>query len=73
MTPTAEPLPGVAPAVPYLELQKSVFLLAGKNREAALAVVSSFGVKTFRDLDVARWPDALMAVNAKIAEVGVMQ
>ena len=73
VTPTVEPLPGVAPAVPYIELQKSVFLLAGKNRDAAIALVSSFGVRTFKDLDAARWPEALLAVNSKIAEMGAMQ
>lgn len=72
-TPTVEPLPGVAPAVQYGELQKAVLLLAGKNRDAALSLASSMGVKTFKELDPARWPDALAAVNNKIVELGVMQ
>lgn len=71
--PTVDPLPGVAPAVSYAELQKAVLLLAGKNRDAALALASSMGVKTFKELDAARWPEALVAVNSKIAELGVMQ
>lgn len=71
--PTVDPLPGVAPAVSYAELQKAVLLLAGRNRDAALALASSMGVKTFKELDAARWPEALVAVNTKIAELGVMQ
>lgn len=55
--------------VEYPVLQKAVFALAGKNREAAAAVASSFGVKTFKELDAAKWADALVAVNAKLAEL----
>ena len=73
VTPTVDPLPGVAPAVQYAELQKAVLLLAGKNRDAALALAQTMGVKTFKELDAARWPEALAAVNNKIVELGVMQ
>ena len=73
VTPTVDPLPGVAPAVSYAELQKAVLLLAGKNRDAALALAQTMGVKTFKELDAARWPEALAAVNNKIVELGVMQ
>jgi hypothetical protein len=59
-----------APAVDYPTLQKAVFALAGKSREAAAEVAKSFGVPTFKTLDESRWGEALTAVNAKIAELG---
>lgn len=65
--PKAEPS---APSVDYPTLQKAVFALAGKNREAAGAMAATFGVKTFKELDSSRWAEALAAVNAKIAELG---
>lgn len=55
--------------VEYPVLQKAVFALAGKSREAAAAVAASFGVKTFKELPAEQWADALAAVNAKLAEV----
>jgi hypothetical protein len=55
--------------VDYPTLQKAVFTLAGKSREAAAAVATGFGVKTFKELDSAKWGEALAAVNAKIAEL----
>jgi hypothetical protein len=55
--------------VEYPVLQKAVFALAGKSREAAAAVASGFGVKTFKDLPSEKWADALAAVNAKLAEI----
>lgn len=58
-----------APAVEYAVLQKAVFALAGKSREAAAAVAAGFGVKTFKDLPADKWADALAAVNAKLAEL----
>lgn len=64
--PAAEP---PAPAVDYPTLQKAVFALAGKSREAAAAVAAGFGVKTFKDLPADKWADALAAVNAKLAEL----
>lgn len=56
-------------AVEYPVLQKAVFALAGKSREAAASVASSFGVKTFKELPAEKWADALAAVNAKLAEL----
>lgn len=72
-SPAVDPLPGVAPAVSYPELQKAVLLLAGKNRDAAQALATHMGVKTFRELPQDRWHEALAAVNTKIVELGVMQ
>lgn len=65
----ASPAPAPVPAVEYTVLQKAVFTLAGKSREAAAAVAASFGVKTFKDLPADKWADALAAVNAKLAEL----
>lgn len=56
-------------SVEYPVLQKAVFALAAKSREAATALVAEFGVKTFKELDPSKWADALAAVNAKLAEV----
>lgn len=56
-------------AVEYPVLQKAVFTLAGKSRDAASAVAQSFGVKTFKELDASRWGEALAAVQAKTAEL----
>ena len=39
------------------------------GRAAATEVSASFGVKTFKDLDSARWADAHVAVLAKIEEL----
>lgn len=59
-----------APAsIEYPVLQKAVFALAAKSREAATALVAEFGVKTFKELPAEKWADALAAVNAKLAEV----
>lgn len=55
-----------APTVAYPDLQKKVFQLASLSRDAASACASSFGVKTFKDLDASRWGEALAAVNAAI-------
>ncbi len=64
--PAAEP---PAASVDYPTLQKAVFTLAGKSREAAAAVAQSFGVKTFKDLPADKWAAAFAAVNAKLAEL----
>lgn len=56
-------------SVDYPVLQKAVFALAGKSREAAAAVAGSFGVKTFKELPQDKWADALAAVNDKLAEL----
>lgn len=55
--------------IEYATLQKAVFTLAGKSREAAAAVAQSFGVKTFKDLPADKWVAAFAAVNAKLAEL----
>lgn len=71
-SPTAEPVADAAPAstaVDYPTLQKAVFALAGKSRDAAAAVAASFGVKTFKELDASKWGEALAAVQAKTAEL----
>lgn len=65
----SRPAPAPAPTIEYTVLQKAVFTLAGKSREAAAAVAASFGVKTFKDLPADKWADALAAVNAKLAEL----
>lgn len=72
--PAAAPAPAVsssapAPSVDYPTLQKAVFALAGKSRDAAAAVAASFGVKNFKELDPAKWAEALAAVQAKTAEL----
>lgn len=60
----------VTPAeVDYPTLQKAVFALAGKSREAATAVAAALGVKTFKELQPDQWAGALEAVNAKLAEL----
>lgn len=66
--PAAAPA-SAAPSVDYTTLQKAVFALAGKSREAAAAIAHSFGVKTFKELPADKWGAALEAVNAKIAEL----
>lgn len=55
-----------ADSVDYATLQKAVFALAGKSRDAAAAVAGSFGVKTFKDLPETKWGEALAAVQAKL-------
>lgn len=58
-----------SPSVEYPVLQKAVFALAGKSREAAAAVAASMGVKTFKELPQDKWAEALTAVTAKLAEL----
>jgi len=69
---TAAPEPKVESSAPaaieYPVLQKAVFALAAKSREAATALVATFGVKTFKELPAEKWAEALAAVNAKLAE-----
>ena len=55
--------------VEYPVLQKAVFALAGKSREAAASVAAGFGVKTFKELPAEQWAAALASVNAKLAEL----
>jgi hypothetical protein len=67
-TPAASTASSSAP-VEYPVLQKAVFALAGKSREAAAAVAASFGVKTFKELPADKWGEALGAVQEKLAEL----
>ena len=76
--PAAEPSAPEAPAastasssapIEYPVLQKAVFALAGKSRDAAAAVAAGFGVKTFKELPADQWGAALAAVNDKLAEL----
>ncbi len=66
---TAAPASTAAETVDYAVLQKAVFTLAGKSREAAASVAAGFGVKTFKELPQDKWADALAAVNEKLAIV----
>lgn len=56
-------------SVDYPTLQKAVFALAGKSREAAAAVAASMGVKTFKELGQDKWAEALGAVTEKLADL----
>lgn len=56
-------------SVDYPTLQKAVFALAGKSRDAAAAVAKDFGVKTFKELPEARWADALSMVESKLTDL----
>ena len=69
--PVAAPEPAPAPVqtVDYATLQKAVFALAGKSREAAAGVAASLGVKTFKELPEGKWAEALGAVQEKLAEL----
>lgn len=58
-----------AEVIDYSVLQKAVFALAGKSREAAASVAAEFGVKTFKELKDDKWAAALVAVNEKLAEL----
>lgn len=67
--PAAETSTSPASSVDYPTLQKAVFALAGKSREAAAAVAAGFGVKTFKELPQDKWGEALGAVQEKLAEL----
>lgn len=54
-------------SVEYPVLQKAVFDLAAKSREAVMEVAATFGVKTFKELSADRYAEALDAVKAKHA------
>ena len=58
--------PKPSASVDYPTLQKAVFALAGKSREAAGAVAASMGVKTFKELPEDKWAEALAAVNVAL-------
>lgn len=55
----------------YAVLQKAVFALAGKSRDAALALNTQFGVKNMRELPEGKRHAALAAAQAKLAELEV--
>lgn len=74
--PAAAPAPKAEPPAPkgdepleYPVLQKAVFELAGRSRDAAAAINASFGVKTMKELPAEKRRAALEAVNAKLAEL----
>lgn len=64
------PASTAAVEVKYDDLRAAVFKLAAKSKDAAIAVNTAFGVKTMKDLEPARWAEALTAVNAKLVELG---
>lgn len=66
---SAQP-PADQPAVKYDDLKAAVFKLAGKSRDAAVAINKQFGVATMKELAADRWAEALAAVNAKLVELG---
>lgn len=73
--PSAQAAPGASTAsedVPYATLQKAVFALAAKSREAAGEVAAALGVANFKgyEQNAEGRPAALAAVNAKLAELG---
>lgn len=57
--------------VEYQDVKNAILALATRNRDAASALVTSFNVKTFKDLTPDKWASALAAVQAKLAELGV--
>lgn len=67
--PVAAPEPKPTPSIDYPTLQKAVFALATKSRDAAAAVAASFNVKTFKELGQDKWSEALGAVTEKLAEL----
>jgi len=67
---SSSPAPDASAAVEYPVLKKAVFALASKSNPAAKALVEKYGVRTFQDLDPARWGEALADVNAELAKLG---
>jgi hypothetical protein len=55
----------------YAVLQKAVFALAGKSREAAMALNKEFGVSHMKDLPEGLRRKALAAAEAKLLELEV--
>lgn len=53
----------------YAVLKAAVLRLVAISTDAAVKVNAGLGVSSMRELDQARWPEALAAVNAKIAEL----
>lgn len=61
-----------ADAIPYADLQKEVFKVAGLGAEAkakVLAIASEMGAPTFKELPAAIWPQARKRVMALHAEL----
>lgn len=72
----AAPAPAKAPAAPaapaaieYPVLQKAVFELAAKNKQAVMDVLAGLGVASAKELPAERYAEALAAVQAKTAEL----
>jgi|688.fasta_scaffold511428_3 hypothetical protein len=74
---TTTPAPTVvatpAPSVDYPALQRVVLQLAARDRDAAAGIAGSLGVKSFKELESARWGEAFGAVTAKLAELETVQ
>lgn len=79
--PKADPAPAAAAAetpslageAGYKVLQAAVFELARVNKDAAMGIAASMGVKHMKDLAEDRRPEALTAVKAKLAELTAAQ
>lgn len=59
-----------APTVEYADLQKAVFDLVARDRDAAARCVKQMGVRTFKDLPADRWAEAKALVDAELATLG---
>lgn len=57
------------PPLDYGELRAAVLKLAALSTDKAVEVNTAFGVKTMKELEPARWREALVAVEAAIAEL----
>ena len=64
-----QPKPAEPAAMDYSVVQKAAFRLAAINRDAAVATAQAMGVPTFKALPPERWPEAVAAIEAKIAEL----
>lgn len=71
--PTVVATPTAAPSVDYPALQRVVLQLAARDRDAAAGIAGSLGVKSFKELESARWGEAFGAVTAKLAELETVQ
>lgn len=57
-------------AVAYPELQAATFkLAAAAGKEDTLALIATFGVKSFKELDPSKYGEALTAVQKKLGEL----
>ena len=56
-----------APKIEYAQVSTAVLsLVKAKGRDAAVAVLSQFGVGNAKELAEAQWPEALEALNAEL-------